>query len=146
MSKYLISISSTIKRDDDTSSVELTTVGNFRIVNRKCVLAYTELQEDGSGSIDTIISAEENCVRIIRKTDETSELLIQLHQKNLCRYNNDYGFIMIGVYCTDIDNRLNESGGILTMKYTLDVNSSVLSHNEVIIKVREVNSDVKNSK
>ena len=49
---------------------------------------------------------------------------------------------MLGVFCSDIKNKLNENGGSVEMTYTLDVNAAVLSTNEVKIKVREVKSNV----
>ena len=41
----------------------------------------------------------------------------------------------MGVRTSLIENKLNQDGGSLHLKYTLDINSAYLSENEVIMEV-----------
>ena len=56
----------------------------------------------------------------------------------MCHYRTQFGDILLGVYCNEVNNELSDSGGKISMSYTLDVNASVLSENKVTIKIREV--------
>ena len=43
----------------------------------------------------------------------------------------------IGIYTHYIKNNLGEDGGTLHMKYTLDINTSYMSDNEIIVTVKK---------
>ena len=43
----------------------------------------------------------------------------------------------VGIYTHSIKNNLMESGGDLYMKYTLDINSSYMSDNEIIMNIKK---------
>jgi len=45
--------------------------------------------------------------------------------------------LMVGISGCHINSKLDDVGGELSFNYTLDVNSSMVSHNEVTISVRE---------
>ncbi|MBQ2389773.1 MAG: DUF1934 domain-containing protein [Clostridia bacterium] len=68
----------------------------------------------------------------------SSKLIMTEGERNMCHYRTQFGDILLGVYCNEVNNELNDSGGKISMSYTLDVNASVLSENKVTIKIREV--------
>ena len=45
------------------------------------------------------------------------------------------GSVLIGVMANVIENSFNENGGTLHMKYTIDMNGSFVSENEIDISV-----------
>ena len=54
--------------------------------------------------------------------------------------------MMIGVFTSSVKSELNDLGGNLEVNYTLDVNASLSSLNEISITVKEANKkDVKTS-
>lgn len=142
MNKYIFTIKSKIIVDGDTNLTELTTVGKYSRVNNKWVMMYDEIIDDTSTSVCTVIRVTDDAVSITRNGDESSRIIIQLDKRNMCHYRTDYGELMMGVYCSDIKNELDQTGGEIKMIYTLDVNASVFSKNEVTIKVREVKPNV----
>ena len=142
MNKYILNISSKISADGDSETIELTTVGHFSRVNNKWIIAYNEVIDDSGVEVKTLIRVTDDEVSITRNNDSNSRLIMKLHERNLCHYSTEYGSLMLGVFCSDIKNKLNEHGGSIEMTYTLDVNTAVISTNEVKIKVREVKPNV----
>lgn len=136
--KYVFVISSEITTDGDTSNIELTTTGNYSRVNGRWVLLYDEMSEDKTAVIKTMIKVDDKSVTITRNGEGSSKLILTEGERNMCYYRTQFGDILLGVYCNEVNNELSDSGGKISMSYTLDVNASVLSENKVTIKIREV--------
>lgn len=136
--KYVFVISSEITTDDDKSNIELTTTGNYSRVNGRWVLLYDEMSEDKTAVIKTMIKVDDKSVTITRNGEGSSKLIMTEGERNMCHYRTQFGDILLGVYCNEVNNELSDSGGKISMSYTLDVNASVLSGNKVTIKIREV--------
>ncbi|MBQ2296117.1 MAG: DUF1934 domain-containing protein [Clostridia bacterium] len=136
--KYVFVISSEITTDGDKSNIELTTTGNYSRVNGRWVLLYDEMSEDKTAVIKTMIKVDDKSVTITRNGEGSSKLIMTEGERNMCHYRTQFGDILLGVYCNEVNNELSDSGGKILMSYTLDVNASVLSENKVTIKIREV--------
>ncbi|MBQ3563968.1 MAG: DUF1934 domain-containing protein [Clostridia bacterium] len=136
--KYVFVISSEITTDGDKSNIELTTTGNYSRVNGRWVLLYDEMSEDKTAVIKTMIKVDDKSVTITRNGEGSSKLIMTEGERNMCHYRTQFGDILLGVYCNEVNNELSDSGGKISMSYTLDVNASVLSENKVTIKIREV--------
>lgn len=136
--KYIFVVSSEITTDGDTSNIELTTTGSYSKLNGRWVLLYDEMSEDKTAVIKTMIKVNDKSVTITRNGEGLSKLIVTEGERNMCHYRTQFGDILLGVYCNEVNNDLTGSGGTISMSYTLDVNASVLSENKVTIKVREV--------
>ena len=136
--KYVFVISSEITTDGEKSNIELTTTGNYSRLNGRWVLLYDEMSEDKTTVIKTIVTVDDKSVMITRNGDVSSKLIMTEGERNMCQYRTQFGDILLGVYCNEVINKLNDNGGTISMSYTLDVNASVLSENNVMIKIREV--------
>lgn len=136
--KYVFVISSEITTDGDKSNIELTTTGNYSRVNGRWVLLYDEMSEDKTAVIKTMIKVDDKSVTITRNGEGSSKLIMTEGERNMCHYRTQFGDILLGVYCNEVNNELSDCGGKILMSYTLDVNASVLSENKVTIKIREV--------
>ena len=136
--KFIFVISSEITADGDTSNIELTTTGNYSRVNGRWVLLYDEMSEDKTAVIKTMIKVDDKSVTITRNGEGSSKLIMTEGERNMCHYRTQFGDILLGVYCNEVNNELSDCGGKILMSYTLDVNASVLSENKVTIKIREV--------
>ena len=44
---------------------------------------------------------------------------------------------MVGVFTSSFSSHLNEQGGSLRVRYTLDINSSLSSNNEISVTIKE---------
>ncbi len=136
--KYFFLISTELGVDGDKSNIELTTTGSYSRLNGRWVLLYDEMSEDKTTVIKTIVKVDDKSVMITRNGDVSSKLIMTEGERNMCQYRTQFGDILLGVYCNEVINKLNDNGGTISMSYTLDVNASVLSENNVMIKIREV--------
>ncbi len=71
-------------------------------------------------------------------SDKITELMMESQKKHHCFYGTEYGDLMLGIYTKQIVNRMTDDGGQLYLKYTLDVNSALLTENEVYMEVKPV--------
>ncbi|MBQ8825040.1 MAG: DUF1934 domain-containing protein [Ruminococcus sp.] len=128
----------TIQRtEDDSSESELFTDGKY---NKRddggWEIVYEDTEATGfEGSVTRIQVTDDNVVSIIRSGSSNSNLMLEVGKKHFCLYSTPFGDMTMGVRTSLIENKLNQDGGSLHLKYTLDINSAYLSENEVIMEV-----------
>lgn len=137
MKNVIMVIKGTQTVDDAQDAVELTTVGKMGEKNGKIFLTYEEDTEGGAPVTTTLKIIGEESVTMQKSGGNTSRLMIEKGQRNISIYETGYGNLAIGVFGESIKNGLHENGGTLEVSYTLDANSSLLSHNKLEISVKE---------
>ena len=137
MKDVLISIKGTQVNGESTDVTEFTTEGKFSEKGDKTLLSYEESEALGVPGVTTYVRIENEKVVIQRSGKFNSRLLVEKNKRNLCHYETEYGPMMLGVFGEVITNKINFDGS-LHMSYTLDVNCSMISRNEIEIKVKEV--------
>lgn len=130
-----ISLTSIQIQDDDKNETELFTKAVVSKSGGCDVISYEDTQATGfEGSVTTIKVKGNESASIIRKGTANSVLSLETGRKHYCQYGTPYGNIQIGVYTHSINNTIAENGR-LYLRYTLDMNSSHLSDNEIIMKI-----------
>ena len=137
--RYLITIDGVQKTEADTDRLTLSTLGDFsRGADGSYTISYAETPATGfEGDVTTLLVDADRCVTLSRRGRTRSDLTIERGRKHLCHYDTGYGDLVIGVFANEIKNDLNESGGSLILRYSLDVNANMLSEHELNITVRE---------
>lgn len=133
----LISIKGTQKIENETNTTELMTEGF--LVNRKnsYYLIYDESGATGfEGSKTTVKIEGDKKVTIIRNGKRRSQLIVEGNKRNIGYYDTGYGELMLGVSAQKITTTINNNGGDLKLKYVLDINSALVSENELFINVK----------
>lgn len=104
------------------------------------MINYRKIKEElnMTGSSVTLEVTDE-MVTMTRSGKAISSLFIEKGKKHHCHYGTEFGDFMIGVCTDEIRNELEETGGEIYLKYTLDINSSYMSENEMFINVKECN-------
>lgn len=134
--KVLISLTSIQHQDDDTNKTELLTKAEFVRENGYDIISYEDTSATGfEGSVTTIKVDGCRNASITREGTANSVLSLEIGRKHFCQYGTPYGCLQIGVYTHAIDNTLDKDGR-LYLKYTLDLNSSFLSDNEIIMTMQ----------
>ena len=129
--------------DDEADVVELFTTGEFCRKNGSYYISYDESEVTGfSGARTTLKVEDQRCVTMSRKgkgvgKDNMTQLIVQNGVRHQCQYDIGFGDMMIGVSGRSIHSSLNDRGGRLEFKYSLDINSLFASDNEMLIIVRE---------
>ncbi|MDR2655064.1 MAG: DUF1934 domain-containing protein [Oscillospiraceae bacterium] len=136
--KYIISIKGSYGTDEGTDGIELTTIGNYYKRRGKYYVAYDESFMTGmEGTTTTLEIDGQKQVILKRSGTNRSQFIIENGKRYLCSYETEFGNTVFGVYSHYIRNSLSGSGGDIAFKYSLDVNASLTSVNEVHIKIKE---------
>ena len=135
----LISLTSIQWQGKDKNETEMLTKASLGKENGWTVISYEDTSATGfEGSVTTLKADKNKNASIIRQGTANSALTLEIGKKHYCQYGTPYGTMQIGVYTHAIDNRI-EKDGVLYMKYTLDLNSSYLSDNEIILRIENNN-------
>lgn len=139
----LISIKGTVVSEESQPDViELITSGRYYVKNGKNYIIYKESEMTGLDGVTTTVKVEgDDCVTLIRGGTAQSRLIIAKGQRQLCHYGTEYGDLMVGISGCHINSGLNDRGGNLSFGYTLDINSNTISHNNILISVREAKAE-----
>ena len=65
-------------------------------------------------------------------------LTVEKGKRHSCLYDSPQGAFVIGIFGEEISSNVNENGGEIHAKYTIDVNSGLLSSNKMDIKIEEI--------
>ena len=133
----IINLTSINTVDAERSKTELTTTGKLRqIENGGFQIQYTESEVTGFEGCTTSRSFfGNNLVNLKRVGAASSDLILEKDKKHHCHYGTPYGDFTMGIFTHCIDNNIDADGGEIYMKYTVDVNSSFVSDNEIYIKI-----------
>jgi uncharacterized beta-barrel protein YwiB (DUF1934 family) len=135
----LISIKGTVISEGAAPDIiELITAGRYYNKEGSYFISYKESETTGFEGVTTTLKVEgDNCVTLTRSGTSSSRLVLEKGRRHLCHYDTGLGQLMVGVSGCRINSQLDDGGGELTFNYTLDINSSLVSQNEVYISVRE---------
>ncbi len=138
--KYLITIDGfQTHSDGEEESISLSTVGEFRRDQDRFFITYNESAATGfDGDVTSLEIESDKKVTLNRKGNSNTQLIIERGQRHLSHYNTGYGDLMVGIQAEAIQNHLDDSGGKLLLRYSLDVNASELSVNKLNITVKEI--------
>lgn len=135
---YLITIAGKHTTDENVETVSLSTLGDFRHIDGKTYISYTETEATGfAGDVTTVTLDGEHSATLERNGKTTSRLIMEKGQKHMCHYDTGYGNLVVGILADKIESSLSESGGSVNLRYMLDINSNALSTNELNIIVKE---------
>lgn len=135
----LIKVKSLIESDDDTDKLEITTRGKLLDQGDKAYLTYRETDQNGYDGCSVLIKVEnENKITISRSGDLKSQLVVEKGRRNLCSYATPYGSTLLGITCSALNTKREKSFlSEISTVYELDVDSCLISRNQLFIKIKE---------
>ncbi len=127
--------------DRNTDQIEFTTDGRFGFKDGSYFISYDESKLlDVEGEIKTTLYVKpDNSVVLQRKGAYNSRMVIEKGVRNNCFYATPHGELSLGIFGEKVFWDLNQNGGKISMKYTIDTDLQLLSRNSVNISIREVN-------
>lgn len=132
----MISLTSIQWQDNEKNETELLTRAFMHQEDGYDIISYEDTSATGfEGSVTTIKVDKNKSASIVREGTANSVLSLEIGRKHFCQYGTPFGSMQIGVYTHAIRNTLAKDGK-LYLKYTLDLNSSYLSDNEIIMTVQ----------
>ncbi|MBQ0110489.1 MAG: DUF1934 domain-containing protein [Oscillospiraceae bacterium] len=119
---------------------EVQALGNLKSGNGVVSVTYDDTMGAGFDNITATLKAFDNgLVTIERKGVMEHKLMIEKDKRHQCVYNTPYGDMTVGIFGETVEGKLTSHGGRLFMKYSLDINSGLISENEIEINVKETN-------
>lgn len=132
----IIQIRGVYAQAEDEDTVEFLTDGTYYKDHDRYVIAYEESEMTGMAGCRTKLMVEgDRCVTMTRSAPAQSQLIIERGVRHQCHYDTGVGAMTIGVCGDRIVSTLGENGGTLEFAYSLDINTSLASENEVTIIV-----------
>lgn len=137
---YLVSVTGNqaVEQGENTS-VKVVTPGSYVTKGNCRYIIYREYSDENAGEFKkTVLKiSDNNVITIIKGGAEQSRLVLEEGQRHSCYFCTDVGAFTIGIYTTFVECNLSDNGGTIKAKYYMDVNSVVISTNEIIINVKE---------
>lgn len=134
--EVMIEMKGVYTQDDESDTVEFVTTGTYYQQKGNYVIAYDESEMTGLDGCHTTLTVEgERCVTMTRSAPAPSQLIIERGTRHQCHYDTGMGSMTIGVSADKISACLDENGGNLEFAYSLDINTTLASENNVCIKV-----------
>lgn len=135
----MINMKSVQTADGESTEVELITEGEFSFQDGRYRISYKDSEATGfEHSVTSVEVEDEHFASVSRTGNASSNLVLEINKKHHCHYGTPYGDMMIGIFAHSITNELDENGGHLYMKYTIDINSSYISDNEIIMDIDNI--------
>ena len=138
---YLISVLGKQQVNGQSDEIEVNTTGTYVRKGDKRYIMYKEYGENSQPTRTNILKIEgNNRLTVMRGGTDGTHLILENGKRYLCQYNTGYGNLMLGISTSELQNLLTDKGGSLKVQYTLDINSSLASSNELYITVKEAES------
>lgn len=135
MKNITISLTSIQWQDGERCKTELITKAKQSKSGKFDVISYEDTEATGFEGSVTTIKTDGISAYITRQGTANSALALEVGKKNFCQYETPYGSMQLGVYTHNVDNTIAENGR-LYLKYSLDLNASPLSDNELIMTIQ----------
>ncbi len=121
----------------DTDVTNVSSQGVLEYLPGGLKIIYDDSTSVGVKGVTATLTANKNgVITIERKGVLEHKLIVEKGKRHNCIYTTPYGNMNVGVFGVDVNNELNLSGGKLKMKYTLDINSGLISNNEIEISIK----------
>ncbi|MDR0947800.1 MAG: DUF1934 domain-containing protein [Ruminococcus sp.] len=118
--------------------IETTADGKFNFFNDGSFhIKYIEIDKtDLSFTENNIRCNARNVIEISRKGEISSHMIIDIENQTAVNIKTIYGEFGFNVTAKEIKNNMTPQGGELIVRYNLDIDSKVISENEVRLNVK----------
>ena len=141
MQEVLVTVK-TVQTDDQgkPDTIELTCEGEYAVKDGAFLIKYKDAFLAGAETpISTTIKASsKGSVTVSRSAPYKNRFTLEKGRRCQCLYATPYGTMSMGFFGENIENNLNDDGGELKLSYTVDINNSLISRNEMTINIKKV--------
>ncbi len=100
-------------------------------------LTYREEEGDLAGCTTQVSYRNDGLVTVGRTGPFSTNLTMELGKRHNCRYETEYGTLLMGVYAEEVDTAMTKTGGHLKFTYNIDFDGDFISRNTLHITVKE---------
>ena len=122
--------------EGETDKSELNSTASYRFTPHEATIVYTELDESGEVSGETIITVMADGLVTIQKTGFADALMILERGKtHPVKYSTMLGTMEMLLCALDIRAELSEDGGELHLRYLIDIGEAYSAQNTIDLRV-----------
>lgn len=142
--KYLLSVVGTQTVEGQSDSIDLKTRAAYVTKNGSRYITYTEYDVNNPKQHykTTVKVSPENIVTVMKGGTERHNLILEEGVRHKCEYITGFGIISLGIFTDSVNINLDDKGGEIRVHYSIDVQSELASSNELVINIKEANSNV----
>lgn len=122
----------------EKDETELFTRGEYRFCKGSYFIDYDESEATGYEGCHVQLRVDDEMVVLTRTGTNFTSLVFERGRRHYCQYGTEFGECMVGVFTSVLENRLSGSGGVVNLKYAIDVNSGLVTENHIRITVKDV--------
>ena len=132
----ILNIKQTTEGSVDES--ELFTRGEYRVHKGSYYIDYEESEATGFEGSHAQFKVDRDMMTMTRTGSTFSNLVFENGVRHFCHYGTEYGECMVGITTQELSHSLGDNGGEIRLRYQVDVNSGLMTENEITIKVNKV--------
>lgn len=118
-------------------SIELTTTGALMRTNGGFQLSYEESELTGLEGTRTSFHISPNRVILTRSGQLNSEMVFEKGVRHLSHYITPAGCLEVGVATRKMHSTIDETGGVLEVDYSIDIDHQLAGESSFSLTVRE---------
>lgn len=136
---YILSVCGMQTVNGSRDKIELETAASYVMRDGSRYITYKEYDaEDPDKHYRTTVRVDSNgVVTVMKGGAENHNLILEQGVRHKCEYNTPYGSLTLGVYTDRVSADLDDKGGEIRVKYSIDIESEHASSNELILKIEE---------
>lgn len=131
----------------EENKIEFIVAGRYFLKDGKYYIIYKNYKDsdfDNAEGICSIKVENPDLITIIKMGTIQSKLILEKQKRHYSRYKTEYGVLNMGFYTENIECEMEEHSAKIKLKYSIDINSNLISDNEIYINVkRNDKEDVK---
>lgn len=120
--------------------IDLVTHGTFHGDDQNYEIIYMETDDELKGCETTVkVENAGKNVSITRCGHYESQLILEKNKRHMSSYRTPYGDMLMGIFTKETSSKMKDGIGTLTLEYTIDINSGLVSTSHMTITVQEDN-------
>lgn len=123
--------------DDDGEVIELTTAGRLYRKNGSYYIMYKESELTGMDGVTTTLKIEGKCITLMRNGFYPTQMVFEKGQRHFGIYNTEMGALTVAISARNIINNMTDSGGELSIDYSIEIDHVLTGENMFKINVKE---------
>ena len=121
---------------NESDKVVFQTAGTFYLKDGKYYLKYNEEIEDVK--VSNTLKIEDKKVTIMRFGEVNTQITVEQGKKHLNYYETPEGTFLMGIFGDRVDINLKEREGSILLKYGVEFNNVLTTHNTIDVKFEEI--------
>jgi len=123
-----------------TDVMEFVTAGSFAYKDGGCQIRYMESELTGMEGTETRLRAEGGRVTVERTGQVSAQMIFEPGKRHVSAYATSSGTMLIGVSASAVRMDFDESGGSLSVDYSVEIDHALTGYNRFSMQVSMIGS------